>query len=139
MIRSQAVTYVQAHVDEVQVIDLRMTFIRTFQWERSDFPQKNKMKGGHLMSVEENKKVQRQVFEALNRKDANGAGELSALECKFYGFASHTLDLDGYIQFTNGVRNKNLFSVFFQERSSARYAPDRASHRDTPPVRGYAE
>ncbi len=59
------------------------------------------------MSVEENKKVQRQVFEALNRKDAIGAGELSASECKFYGFASQTLDLDGYIQFTNGS-----FSIF---------------------------
>ena len=59
------------------------------------------------MSTEENKNLQRQVFEALNRKDANGAGELSAPDCKFYGFASQALDLDGYIEFTNWS-----FSVF---------------------------
>ena len=32
---------------------------------------------------------------------------MSAPECKFYGFASQALDLDGYIQFTYGS-----FSIF---------------------------
>ncbi len=59
------------------------------------------------MSTEENKKIQLKVFEALNRKDVNGAGELSAPECKFYGFAAQTLDLEGYIEFT-----KWSYSVF---------------------------
>ncbi len=59
------------------------------------------------MSTEEDKKIQQKVFEALNRKDVNGAGELSAPECKFYGFATQTLDLEGYIEFTTWS-----FSVF---------------------------
>jgi steroid delta-isomerase-like uncharacterized protein len=59
------------------------------------------------MSIEENKNIQQRVFEALNRRDANGAGELSTPECKFYGFATQTLDLEGYLEFT-----KWSFTVF---------------------------
>ena len=110
MIRSQAVTYVQAHFDEYRQLIYARLFTVHFIWKRSVLVQNDKKKREHLMSAEENKKVQRRVFEALNRKDANGAGELSA-----------------------------PVSVFFQERSSAKYAPDRASHRDTPPVQGCAE
>lgn len=52
------------------------------------------------MSTEANKALQRRVFEALNRKDVNALAELSAPNCKFYGFAPQTLDLQDYQQFT---------------------------------------
>lgn len=45
------------------------------------------------MSTEENKTHNRHVFEAMSRRDVKGVIEQCAQDCKFHGFAPHTLDL----------------------------------------------
>jgi steroid delta-isomerase-like uncharacterized protein len=48
------------------------------------------------MSTEESKRIARDVFDALNRRDLDSVVAYYAPDCRFHGWPPQTMDVDGY-------------------------------------------